>query len=271
MPNRGTEPFSELPAFSLQSGDPGPKGTKGTGNRAPGSPGNGDEGGDPNRPGAPNMRPSRGLFTIVSLLVILGLLFLVMTTTQQARKVTWKQFTDLIETNQIKANSIVIRDTGIYAVQKPDNTTPAETAVVYPLTAGEKDFYRQQLMLATKGDFTERSTPVWTQVAYSVIPFMIIVVLLWFFIARGLRSAAGSGGGMLGNFGKSRHRVLAKEMTGVTFNDVAGIEEAKEEVTARRTHPARRPADRRARVRQYPPRQGHRRRGRCPLLLHLRL
>jgi cell division protease FtsH len=36
---------------------------------------------------------------------------------------------------------------------------------------------------------------------------------------------------MLGNFGKSRHRTLTKEMTGVTFADVAGIDEAKDEVT----------------------------------------
>ena len=35
---------------------------------------------------------------------------------------------------------------------------------------------------------------------------------------------------MLGNFGRSRHRITTKEHTNVTFEDVAGIEEAKEEV-----------------------------------------
>ncbi len=35
---------------------------------------------------------------------------------------------------------------------------------------------------------------------------------------------------MLGNFGRSRHRLLSKEHTNVTFADVAGIEEAKEEL-----------------------------------------
>ena len=33
---------------------------------------------------------------------------------------------------------------------------------------------------------------------------------------------------MLGNFGRSRHRVTPKEHTNVTFADVAGIEEAKD-------------------------------------------
>ncbi|MFH0910870.1 MAG: ATP-dependent zinc metalloprotease FtsH, partial [Planctomycetota bacterium] len=34
----------------------------------------------------------------------------------------------------------------------------------------------------------------------------------------------------LGNFGRSRHRISTRELTNVTFNDVAGIDEAKEEV-----------------------------------------
>ncbi len=57
----------------------------------------------------------------------------------------------------------------------------------------------------------------------------MIMLLLWFFIIRGLRSAGG-GGGMIGNFGKSRHRILSKESTNITFDDVAGISEAKEEL-----------------------------------------
>ena len=35
---------------------------------------------------------------------------------------------------------------------------------------------------------------------------------------------------MLGNFGRSRHKITSKEHTNVTFEDVAGVEEAKEEV-----------------------------------------
>lgn len=62
------------------------------------------------------------------------------------------------------------------------------------------------------------------------IPWLLIFVVVWFFFLRQMRSAGG-GMGMLGNFGRSRHRLLSKEHTNVTFNDVAGIEEAKEELT----------------------------------------
>jgi len=50
-------------------------------------------------------------------------------------------------------------------------------------------------------------------------------------LSRSMRGAGGGPGGMLGSFGKSRHRVQTKESVNVTFADVAGIDEAKEEVS----------------------------------------
>jgi len=63
----------------------------------------------------------------------------------------------------------------------------------------------------------------------SIVPWLLIFAFIWFFVFRQLRSSAG-GAGMLGNFGRSRHKVSNKELTNVTFKDVAGVEEAKEEV-----------------------------------------
>lgn len=59
----------------------------------------------------------------------------------------------------------------------------------------------------------------------NLLPLILIVGLIYFFFLRNIRS----GGGMLMNFGRSKHRMQGKG-TKVTFNDVAGIEEAKEEV-----------------------------------------
>ena len=63
----------------------------------------------------------------------------------------------------------------------------------------------------------------------SLIPWILIFGVVWFFVIRQLRSGSGAGG-MLGNFGRSKHRITSKEHTNVTFDDVAGIEEAKDEV-----------------------------------------
>src|SRR5206468_2909364 len=62
-----------------------------------------------------------------------------------------------------------------------------------------------------------------------LIPWLLIFGFIWFFVFRQLRNSAGAGG-MLGNFGRSRHKITSKEHTNVTFEDVAGVEEAKEEV-----------------------------------------
>jgi cell division protease FtsH len=62
-----------------------------------------------------------------------------------------------------------------------------------------------------------------------LIPWLLIFGFIYVFIFRQLRNSAGAGG-MLGNFGRSRHKITSKEHTNITFDDVAGVEEAKEEV-----------------------------------------
>ena len=59
-------------------------------------------------------------------------------------------------------------------------------------------------------------------------PMLIIFILIFYFISRSAR--AGGAGGMLGNFGKSKHKLANKDTNKVTFTDVAGVEEAKAEV-----------------------------------------
>jgi len=60
-----------------------------------------------------------------------------------------------------------------------------------------------------------------------VFPLLLLVGFFYFIFARNLRSGAG---GMLMSFGRSRHKLQSKDRVKVTFKDVAGVEEAKEEV-----------------------------------------
>jgi cell division protease FtsH len=63
----------------------------------------------------------------------------------------------------------------------------------------------------------------------SVGPYILVIAIVWFFIFRQMRSP-GSGGGVL-SFGRSRAAVYTKEnRTNVTFEDIAGAVEAKDEV-----------------------------------------
>src|SRR5471032_3349525 len=76
--------------------------------------------------------------------------------------------------------------------------------------------------------FAERmATTVMMQLALSVLPVLIIIGFLYFLFSRQLRQA---GRGAL-NFGKSRAKLLTRDRDKVTFGDVAGCDEAKEEVS----------------------------------------
>ncbi len=65
-----------------------------------------------------------------------------------------------------------------------------------------------------------------TEVILTLLPFIIIIGILYFLFVRQLRVA---GRGAM-NFGKSRAKMLTREREKVTFADVAGCEEAKEDV-----------------------------------------
>src|ERR1051326_124275 len=64
-------------------------------------------------------------------------------------------------------------------------------------------------------------------ILYGALPFLVIGLMIWFFFIRQIKMA---GKGAL-SFGKSKARMLSKEKNKTTFKDVAGVEEAKEEVS----------------------------------------
>lgn len=64
-------------------------------------------------------------------------------------------------------------------------------------------------------------------VLISLLPFIIIIAILYFLFIRQLRNA---GKGAM-SFGKSKAKMLTRERDKVTFKDVAGCDEAKEEVS----------------------------------------
>ena len=67
--------------------------------------------------------------------------------------------------------------------------------------------------------------PWWMSILSSILP-MLIIVGLWFM----LMNQGGAGGGKVMNFGKSRARRYDEEKLKITFKDVAGAEEAKQEL-----------------------------------------
>ncbi len=188
-----------------------------------------------NKPNQPPPQGSRGLFGLFAFIAVIALLFMLFNTSQQGRQINWQEFATYYNKGDVLVNSVAIGETSISAKIRPE-AFMEETASDQPVPAqvrfraSASEHYTKKLDELTGGNYAEKPTPGWLNAIWFFLPFILIIAIFWFFLSRGLRSAAG-GGGMLGNFGKSKHRVLSKEMTGVTFKDVAGIQEAKEEVS----------------------------------------
>ncbi len=180
--------------------------------------------------GGPPIRVSRGIFGwIVFIGFALILVYLLSNQMGNVKEMRLSAFETHLENGNVQ--ELVIKDDLLVGkLKKPDvsldNAREFEVRVrreylevLYPKLRKYVDDY---------WDDTS-SSMFWTAI-FPLIPWLLILAFIWFFVFRQLRQAGG-GAGMLGNFGRSKHRVAAKEQTGVTFADVAGIDESKEEVT----------------------------------------
>lgn len=79
-------------------------------------------------------------------------------------------------------------------------------------------------------NYEDRSNP-WTGWFVSFMLPLLIIVGIWMLLMRRMGGGAGGGGGAIFNIGKSKAQLFDKEsQINITFNDVAGLEEAKTEV-----------------------------------------
>ncbi len=145
------------------------------------------------------------------------------------------EFWNYVRNGAVK--EIVVHDdslTGKFNEAQPNLPGSGETfECKYPGLAQHFTEFENRLDAQSKGRSVnlhyQPSSNAWISMLLSTIPWLLLMALVWFLLFRQLRQS-GAGPGMLGNFGRSRHRMTTKEHTSVTFGDVAGVDEAKEEV-----------------------------------------
>ncbi len=77
--------------------------------------------------------------------------------------------------------------------------------------------------------FYETRKDVFGDILGWLIP-LAFFIFIWLFIMKKMGGGAGGGGGQIFNIGKTQGKLVDKENIKITFKDVAGLEEAKEEV-----------------------------------------
>jgi len=191
----------------------------------------------PGKPGGPdnNMRFNRSMLGWVLIVLIFILVFVLFRGEGNSpTEIQAGQFKQLIDNKSLE--SIVVRDDGTVEGTKVNNGKTDEKGnkvyARFPTAAVNGEGFYRLLDLAGEKDIQISFKPsgsLLISFLLNLVPWLVIIVIIWFIFLRQMRSAGG-GIGMLGNFGRSRHRLLSKEHTNITFNDVAGIEEAKEEL-----------------------------------------
>ena len=165
--------------------------------------------------------PDRFVWIMIIVGIFLVFQWVFSSVEETSREVTYKTFYQTLETNDqtetivsaVKINSRVagkFSDGKTFTVNVPDN----DPELIKLLKKNVPDF-----------DIKPPQTFL-SNLFYSLGPMLLFILFLWFFIYRG----AAAGGGKMMSFGKSRAKLATKDKMKVTFNDVAGIEEAKEEL-----------------------------------------
>lgn len=105
----------------------------------------------------------------------------------------------------------------------------------YVVEIANKDLFETKLLEANKAgmlkEFTTEKESNWGGILLSLLPIILIPVVWIFMMRRMSGGGAAGGGGQIFSIGKSRAKLFdEKNDARVTFNDVAGLEGAKEEI-----------------------------------------
>ena len=179
--------------------------------------GNGPGGGPNSGNKPPRNNQTIMIFLIVTVvtLIIIGI-FNSLSRSTTTQEITYNQFIEMLENNQIKSVEI---QSGQYVI------TPKVRGITY-YTGAVSDPKLADRLLEAGVDFNKEIPDMTADIIYSILTFMLPLVFIWLIMGFAMRKMSGSGGVM--GIGKNKSRVYAQKETGVTFKDVAGQDEAKE-------------------------------------------
>ncbi len=198
--------------------------------------------GKPGADGKPTQTPPkmrRQFMTWILVLALVAVVWTVLTNSSQRGEAiqTPQEFFVLAKEGYFEPASVVIQDEKLMATLSKSLPGATERSgqkggqVWVRIIPGNYDWIRTQLTTSGVKWQEQVGQSVLMQLLLTLAAPLLILGVIWFVISRTMRGASGGGpGGMLGSFGKSRHRVTNKENAKVTFGDVAGVDEAKEEV-----------------------------------------
>jgi cell division protease FtsH len=145
--------------------------------------------------------------------------------TPQAQTVPYSEFISDIKNEEMQSVIIKMQDTspsGVIGVLKNGQSIQANTP-------GDVNLL---ITLLTDKNITfsvQRSNSTFWSIFWSIVPWVLIIGFWWFIMQR-MMQGAGGGANQAFKFGKSQAKLFVDTKPKITFKDVAGAEEVKEEV-----------------------------------------
>ncbi|MCP5162702.1 MAG: ATP-dependent zinc metalloprotease FtsH [Hahellaceae bacterium] len=141
--------------------------------------------------------------------------------TRSTESVDYSRFVEMYETGQV--SKVVIDGLSIEGV-RPDGSHFETVRPGAPDLNLIDDLLKYKVSI--EGKEPEKQS-IWTQLLVASFPILVIIAVFMFFM-RQMQGGGGGKGPM--SFGKSKARLMSEDQIKTTFADVAGVDEAKEDV-----------------------------------------
>jgi len=207
-------------------------------------PGGKPDSGEPRKPkrsgSEPRTSPKPKGFLFVAILLAVVLAVAALSKEANQTRTVERNFykaRDLVLADRLKPDSLeLVRDTLAFRAELKEPAGEITHVLVEFATEEETNRFRKEAFDAYNAMHPEahldwrptQSNSAFWQVILACLPWILCLVIIYFLFFRQFR-APGAGGNVL-TFGRSRAKIAHRESTGVTFADVAGISEAKDEV-----------------------------------------
>ena len=181
-----------------------------------------------------NANPLRGLLLVLCVVALVFVGTSIFRTTAQKNDPSYASIRTLLE--EKKVDKVQVDDnTVVLTLKEPQNGSNVVTYPIYSFDLFYKDFndivvqqYHDKVI--SDYDYPDSPSPAWMSTLLTWVVVLAVMALLWYFLFL-RRAQAGGGGGPSGaQFGKARAKTLAETGQPVTFADVAGADEEKEEL-----------------------------------------
>lgn len=159
-------------------------------------------------------------------MIIAGVLLTVFNNINQETREESINYSEFIrEVRSGRVNAVELSGINITGI-RTDNT---QFRTVMPLIGDDQlmdDLFQNDVEIIAR---EPEQQSIWTQLLVASFPILIIIALFFFFMRQMQGGGAGGKGGPM-SFGKSKAKLLGEDQIKVTFADVAGVDEAKEDV-----------------------------------------